>query len=96
MITNILDVLNEIEDFNYSPINKALISHLYGLIMYSNDKLKGEALELMEKSKEIKNKFYTSESLFYLNLSALDLESDLNENIGDEINELLEKSDIKI
>ncbi len=91
-----MDILNDISDFDLCPINKALISHLYGLIMYTNEKLKGEALELLEKSKEIKNKFYTSESLFYLNLSPLDLEGDLDDELLNEFNSLFEQVDIKV
>jgi hypothetical protein len=64
--------------------------------MYSNEKLKGEALELLEKSKEIKNKFYTSESLFYLNLPPLDLEGDLDDELLNEFNSLFEKVDLKV
>ena len=74
-----MDNLNEIEEFNKNPINKAMISHLYGVLAYTDERLKGEALELIEKAKDLKTKFYAKENLFFLNVSSIDFNSDFDQ-----------------
>ena len=98
-ITKILDKLNQIEEFNKNPINKAMICHLYGVITYTNERLKGEALELIEKAKSIKSKFYSKEYLFFLNIAPIDFNSDFDEEsmeISSQIFEYLDVLDKKI
>lgn len=77
-----MDIIYDIDEYKQNPINKALIYHLYGVISYTDERLKGEALELIEKSKNLKKKFYAKENLFFLDISPINIFSDLSEELS--------------
>jgi len=51
--------------------------------------LKGEALELIEKSKKLKRKNYFKEYLFFINIAPVDTNSDFDEESIQVNNKLL-------
>ena len=84
-----MEGINSIPEINKNPINKAMISHLYGVIFYTNEKLKGEAYQLIESSKNLKNKFFSKERLFFLDIPDIDIDSDFNSEINEYTQEII-------
>jgi hypothetical protein len=87
LVFNILEFLfkNSYDKPEVDIPTKSIIMHLYGIIIRSNPKTKGEGLALIEESKKMKKRIYNIEKVSLIRLSDFKLDSDYDKQTLDYI-----------